>query len=360
MELIYPYGCAKQTSTRGSTLVLLGEFSAGRNGLTARLEMRQTELMRAGEIDAIAETLGQPVRRAESLAGGFSHETCLLTLAAGDRVVVRLGGPDPAIEAAIMARARAQVPVPQVLYVVPTVNEGVRPAMVLEYVAGTPLSDVLLAGADGVGELGAEVGRVIAAIGAVTFGRPGFFCNRELAVRDMPPWSQQLPEMAAARMETVPRERLDPATRRAWADLCAAYAPALAAIDGQTRLVHADANPKNLLVTPVHGGWRVDAVLDWEFSFSGCPYADAANMTRFSDDYPADFTAGFRAGFAEHQPTGLSGAGDWAYLGRVLDMFALSDLVTRPMSNPVADRAAELIRRWIADGIPDALDLRRK
>jgi aminoglycoside phosphotransferase (APT) family kinase protein len=316
--------------------------------------------MRAVEIDAIAETLGQPVLTAQPLAGGFSHETCLLTLAAGDRVVVRLGGPDPAIEAAIMARARTEVPVPQVLCVVPTVNEGVRPAMVLEYSPGTPLSDVLLAGADGVGELGAEIGRVIAGIGAVTFSRPGFFGDRELAVRDLPPWSQQLPEMAAARMDAVPPERLDPATRRAWTDLCAVHAPALAAIDGHARLVHADANPKNILVTRVRGGWRVDAVLDWEFSFSGCTYADAANMTRFSDDYPAGFTAGFRSGFAEHQPTGLSPAGDWAYLGRVLDMFALSDLVTRPVTNPVADHAAELIRRWIAVGIPDAPDLRWK
>ena len=318
--------------------------------------MGQTELMRAGETDAIAETVGQPVLEVQPLAGGFSHETCLLTLAAGDRVVVRLGGPDPAIEAAVMARARAQVPVPGVLYVVPAVNEGVRPAMVLEYVAGTPLSDVLLAGADGLGELGAETGRIIADIGAVTFSRPGFFGDRELAVRDMPPWSQQLPEMAFACMDVVPPERLDPATRRAWADLCAAHAPALAAIDGHARLVHADANPKNILVTRVRGGWRVDAVLDWEFSFSGCPYADAANMTRFSDDYPADFTEGFRSGFAEHQPPGLSRAGDWAYLGRVLDMFALSDLVTRPMTNPVADQAAGLIRSWITDGIPDAPD----
>jgi hypothetical protein len=102
----------------------------------------------------------------------------------------------------------------------------------------------------------------------------------------------------------------------------------------------------------VRGGWRVDAVLDWEFSFSGCPYADAANMTRFSDDYPADFTEGFRSGFARHQPAGLPCARDWAYLGHVLDMFALSDLVTRPAGHSVADQAAGRIRRWIADGVP--------
>jgi Ser/Thr protein kinase RdoA (MazF antagonist) len=289
------------------------------------------------------------------LAGGFSHETCLLTLKGDERVVVRLGGPDPGIEAAVMDAARVHVPVPQVLCVAPAVNDATRPAMVLEYVTGTPLSDALTGAgndASGMAELGAEVGRVMAGIGAVTFGQTGFFTNRELAVGAMPPWSEQLPEMAATCMDATPTERLDPAARQAWSALCAAHAPALAAIDAQDRLVHADANPKNILVTRVGSGWRVDAVLDWEFSFSGSPYADAANMTRFSGGYPSRFTDGFREGFAGHQPADLPLLTDWAYLGRVLDMFALSDLVTRPLGHPVADQAAAQIRHWLAHGIP--------
>jgi Ser/Thr protein kinase RdoA (MazF antagonist) len=242
-----------------------------------------------------------------------------------------------------------------VLRLVPALSEGARSAMVLEYVAGTPLSAVLADGDDGMAGLGAEVGRVIAGIGAVTFDRPGFFGDRDLGVREMAPWSRQLPEFAANCMETVPAERLDPATRRAWAELCALHAPALALVDGHARLVHADVNPKNILVAREGGGWRVAAVLDWEFSFSGCPYADAGNMTRFSDDYPADFTEGFCAGFAENRPAGLSRAEDGDYLGRVLDMFALSDLVTRPAGHAVADQAAGQIRRWVAcdgPGVP--------
>lgn len=55
----------------------------------------QTGVMRAEEIDGIAEALGRPVANAQPLAGGFSHETCLLTLADGERVVARLGKPGP-------------------------------------------------------------------------------------------------------------------------------------------------------------------------------------------------------------------------------------------------------------------------
>lgn len=75
-------------------------------------------------------------------------------------------------------------------------------------------------------------------------------------------------------------------------------------------------------------------------------------MTRFGEDYPAGFTDGFRAGFAGHQPDGLPLLLDWAYLGHVLDMFALSDLVTRPAGHAVADQAAARIRKWIAAGVP--------
>jgi aminoglycoside phosphotransferase (APT) family kinase protein len=301
------------------------------------------------EVHRIAEALGRTVVATSVLAGGFSHETCLLTLADG-KVVARLGGTDPAIEAAVMDAARAYVPVPRVLLVMPPAD-GTRPVMLLEHVAGTPLSSVLADGPyDGMTELGAEVGRAVAAIGAVSFDRPGFFADERLAVREERPWSRQLPEIAATCMSAA--SRLDPATRRAWTDLCAAHAPALAGVDDHARLVHADINPKNILVTRAPGGWRVDAVLDWEFSYSGCPYGDAANMARFGDGYPAGFLDGFRTAFARHRPAGLPLAGDWGYLGRVLDMFALSDLMTRPAGHPVADQAAEQVRRWVAEGVP--------
>lgn len=117
--------------------------------------------------------------------------------------------------------------------------------------------------------------------------------------------------------------------------------------------MHSDFNPKNIMVSPTRSGWFVDAVLDWEFSYSGCPYADAANMARFGADYPAGFLEGFRAGFASHDAPGRPLLDQWVYLGHVLDMFALCSLVTRPLGHPVADRAAEEMRRWTTHGVPD-------
>jgi hypothetical protein len=74
--------------------------------------------VRAEEVDAIARVLGRKVTGVRTLAGGFSHEACLLELGE-DRVVIRLGGADPRIEAAVMEAARQRVPVPEVLFVLP-------------------------------------------------------------------------------------------------------------------------------------------------------------------------------------------------------------------------------------------------
>jgi aminoglycoside phosphotransferase (APT) family kinase protein len=228
--------------------------------------------MRPAEVHGIAAALGSSVVGTSTLAGGFSHETCLLTLTDG-KVVARLGGTDPAIEAAVMAAAGRHVPVPQVLLVMTSaaVGDTARPAMVLEYIAGTPLSRMLSGGEFSgtlLGDLGAEVGRVVAGVGAVTFERRGFFADVHLTVRAERPWSQQLSEVAETCMAATPETRLDRATRRAWVDLCSAHASTLVSIDDHTQLVHADINPKNILVTRTRGGWRVDAVLDWEFSYS--------------------------------------------------------------------------------------------
>jgi aminoglycoside phosphotransferase (APT) family kinase protein len=280
----------------------------------------------------IADRLGSRLVSSTVLAGGFSHETVLLTLTDG-RVVARFGGvgnaagnggDGPAIEAAVMDAARPHVPVPGLLLSDP---------MVIEFIEGEVLTDAMHSGDPR--DLGAEVGRTIARIGAVSFGRPGFFADGSLRVTPERRWSEQLVEVAE-----TPSERLDERAHRAWVRLCAEHAPALERVDDQARLVHADINPKNILIA----NGRVAAVLDWEFSYSGCPYGDWANMARFGADYPDGFLDGFTEGF---------GATDeQRYLGRVLDMFALSDLVTRPPGNPVADRAAERIRAWVRFGLP--------
>lgn len=65
--------------------------------------------MPSEEILKVAAVLGSTVVASRTLAGGFSHQTCLLTLSDG-QVVVRLGGVNPGLEAAVMTLAGRTYP----------------------------------------------------------------------------------------------------------------------------------------------------------------------------------------------------------------------------------------------------------
>src|SRR4029453_13655502 len=79
------------------------------------------------------------------------------------------------------------------------------------------------------------------------------------------PWFARLPAPEREGLRAVARE-----------------ARAVTARPGRTALVHADFNPKNLLVDPATGG--VTGVLDWEYAYAGAPLADLGNLLRFETD----------------------------------------------------------------------------
>ena len=58
--------------------------------------------MYRSEFEEVARRLGSAIDGVADLSGGYSHLTSLLTLANGP-VVVRVGGANPRIEAAVMA-----------------------------------------------------------------------------------------------------------------------------------------------------------------------------------------------------------------------------------------------------------------
>ncbi|GID90886.1 hypothetical protein Adi01nite_02980 [Amorphoplanes digitatis] len=195
-------------------------------------------------------------------------------------------------------------------------------------------------------ELGRVTGRALAGIGSVSFAAPGFFSGGAL-------------EPGPAGIE--PTEGLDTFVRRCLAEgngaghlsdaeqrellrFAEASTPGLEVLRGSRRLVHADFNPKNLLVgRDDDGHWRVTAVLDWEFAFSSAPLFDVGNMLR--DPRPAAFEAGFVDGFRDgggHLPA------DWRRLSRALDLYSLADLLTRPVDHRYFRRAVERIRDLVA------------
>jgi fructokinase len=271
-------------------------------------------------------TAGLDIVATHELSGGYRNNNLLLECADGARYVLRRYQHENRAEVeAALARLMADV-VP----VAPVVAE-VPDALLLAFVRGTRVDELLrdLPAADA-RALGEAAGRVLASIGTFTFERDGFFTGNTLTPSELP---GDLPGFVARCLDRmVPSWNLTPADQDGLLARAERYAPLLTS--GAARLVHADFNAKNLLAERDGHGWRITAVLDWEFAFSGNPLADLGNVLRFGG---TPFTDGVVAG-AGPLPDG------WRETAQALDLFALADFLTRPPKEPLASALREVLR----------------
>jgi aminoglycoside phosphotransferase (APT) family kinase protein len=311
---------------------------------------------------------GERVLGAIPLTGGYSNSNTRLVTAAGRSYVLRRylraqDGPARelaeaerrcAVEAALAERLRGVAPVAEVVAADTRGAEAGEPVLLSRFDPGVMLRAALAepgASEDDHAALGREAGRALAAIGRVGFDRAGFFGDGTLtpAAEGRPASLAEFVDDCLARGHA--HEALDPAEIAGLRSLAAAWTPLAARADGDSRLVHSDYNPKNLLVArdgrnthggrDTSGGWSVTAVLDWEFAFSGSPLHDVGNMLRFTGEIPPAFAAAFTGGF---RAAGGRLPADWREISRALDLYALAELLTRPVSHRYFGKAVAAIR----------------
>jgi aminoglycoside phosphotransferase (APT) family kinase protein len=278
----------------------------------------------------------------EPLEGGWSGETFIATLP-GSRAVVRIFA-DPRhaphaaeIQRSLLRLVRGLVPVPQVLEVRrPDPATGMPALLMTEFVEGVR-GDLLLPTlvGDELGEVGVRLGRVAGTLAGMPYAEAGTFTGPDLGVA---PYAGGLADFVEAALPGLdwPGTVVD-----GLREVAAEADERLDAV-GRSSLVHADLNPKNVLLDPeTHA---ITAVVDWEFAYAGSPYADLGNLLRF-DRRPA-YVDGVLSGWLEVRGGDVGGgeAGVALGLARRADLVALVDLATRAGSSPVADRAHDLLR----------------
>jgi fructokinase len=286
---------------------------------------------------------GSRIHHARALSGGYSNANILLVTGTGDRYILRryLHGNTCAVEVALAGLLVGIVPVPDVLAADPDGSATGRPVMVSRFMPGHLVSEILpgLAPRDAEA-LGRSAGAALAAIGTVTFPRPGFFKMPGLIPDGIEPTSG-LPDFIDRCLCTGnAHHALTPVEQQALRRHAAEVAPALGAVRGSRQLVHSDFNPKNLLAAVRNGSWTVTAVLDWEFAFSSTPLFDVGNMLRFRGELHPAFADGF---IAEYDAVGTLPE-NWREISHGLDLFALTDLLTRPPDHAFFGKAADRIR----------------
>jgi Ser/Thr protein kinase RdoA (MazF antagonist) len=300
--------------------------------------------------------------RVTPLAGGYSGETFLVDLADGDatgagQAVVRLFAGDPsraAVTVGLLRLLSGLLPVPTVLdarldTTGPAIGTGadgagtdgpVMPTLiVMSKLPGERLDTVLATADDASAErLGVAVADVAVALAGVPFQRPGSLHGLDLRVE---PWPRGGGPLTDA-------EQLIDAGFPGSADgLLAVADEAEDLIAGVARfcLVHADFNPKNLLVDPVGG--VVTGLIDWEYAHAGAPVTDLGNMLRFDGAGP--FGRAFETRFLDTAP---SPGPEPVRTSRALDLISLIDLCRRELAgqgNVVTRQATGLLVRRAAE-----------
>lgn len=293
---------------------------------------------------------GERVVDERRLAGGFSSDTVLLRTSRKESFVLRRypRRNTCAVEAALLRLLADRVPVPEVVYADAEGSLFGEPFILTRFAPGVPLA-AAFAGADEEDgdQLAQIVGQTLATISAVRFGRAGFFSDGDLRLDAEPP--EHHDDLLAFVEACLARGNADAALsareQRALLRLAADSAPLVSAVATADHLVHSDFNAKNVVVRPGDSCWRVSAVLDWEYAFSGSPLFDMGNMLRFPQDLPPGFSHRLPAAY---QDNGGALPEQWREISQALELFALSDLLTRSPDHPMFGKTVTALRNRIA------------
>ncbi len=265
-------------------------------------------------------------RTIEKFPSGQSNPTYMITADSG-RYVLRAKPPGVLLKSAhqvdrefrvIKALHTTPVPVPRAFHLAGEDSPIGRMFYIMEYLDGRIFWDPALPDVSGNDEraaiydamnatLAALHGVDIKVAGLVDFGKPGNYFERQFSR-----WSGQY---AASEVDSIP----DMNAVIAW------LGENMIADDGKVSLVHGDYRLDNMIFA--NDGARVLAVLDWELSTLGHPYADLAYQCM---QWRLPHSSGFRglggidreaiglpteAGYVSRycERTGTASIGNWAF-----------------------------------------------
>ncbi len=264
------------------------------------------------------------------LTGGLRNTNYALQLET-ERAVLRLYSADAAAcrrEMALLRLVADRAPVPRVLRADPTATP---PWALLEWMPGVRFDEMLFHATSGEVEQACHAaGDVLARIHAVTFDAPAMLGpGLELAEPMGQPW---LTGVAEFFRKEHSRQLVGKGLAQEVERLVEREAWRLADCWAQAQLVPADYKPWNLLVDRVNSTWRVSAVLDWEFAFSGPALCDLGIFLRYSARMPREYERGFLAGYG-------ADAAETRDLARLIVLVSLWTFLERAAEDPqvVAD-----------------------
>lgn len=219
------------------------------------------------------------------------------------------------------------VPVPQIYFVGSVDNYQFA---ILEFMPGITLRDLLLGNESyDIKAIMCEVGSILAKIATHNFPKAGFF-DKDLNIISEHSQDGYLKFAKETLKNQIVLEQLG-------SDTIAKINFYLERYEfpdrNEKNLVHADFDPANILVIKIDKKWKISAILDWEFSFSGSVLCDIANMLRYKHKMPAEFENSFLKGLSS---SGIILPNNWLATVHMLNLLSLLDCLVRsdPKNRP--------------------------
>lgn len=271
------------------------------------------------------------VKRLAPLSGGFRNTSYRVSASdAPDRVLRICGGSERDFEAeiSILDHLGEIAPVPTVeAFQINNADLG-RHFAVLGFLPGRLLCAVEdQMSPSEIEEIGSDIGRCLAKIHAVKFGRSGFF-GKGLEVIE--PFSSFYDGYCGYMQKCLSNPLLkDRLGKNVFDNLTAFISDNLAGIrslKNTTFLTHSDFNQKNLLVSRDTGTWKLTGFLDWEFAFSGSPLVDFGNFFRYRGEMDPHYRTPLTTSYRE---SGGDLPENWEAAARFLDLLSMMMFLTR-------------------------------
>lgn len=221
-------------------------------------------------------------------------------------------------EQKLSALVKDCIPVPEVYFVG---DEDVYRFAIAEYKQGTTLRELLLSGKiENIQHIMVEVGSVLAKIQTYRFFQSGFFDNN-LHISDSikQKFYMAFVEKCLKHPTTISKISKEN-IKKIYIHLGKFHF--LFPDANQNHLVHADFDPANILVKHIQGEWKISAILDWEFAFSGSTLCDVANMLRYAHHMPPEYEKAFLHGL---QNGGVQLPESWRISVFLLNLLSLLD-----------------------------------
>jgi aminoglycoside phosphotransferase (APT) family kinase protein len=226
------------------------------------------------------------------------------------------------LEQSLYKLLESKVPVP-IIYYVGDIEE--YHFAICQFIQGITLRDLLLSETKhNIEDIMKEVGLILANISKIEFAEAGFF-DQNLNIIERTSRESYLTFADQLWQNQFICQTLSPAIINKSKDYLNKYAELLPN-KNEKHLVHGDFDPANILVKQIEGKWKIAAILDWEFAFSGSIMFDVANMLRYAHHMPDIFKARFLEGLEDGA---VVLPDNWQITAHLLNLVSLLDVLGR-------------------------------